>query len=143
MPSYDTPEDAVRAFMYLVNYQRNQAALLETPPSLPIALSPDRSSARDIVERRLQRGGGWLDRAAARALIAAYEIPVMPSIAARRRATQRPLRARLGVPVALKISSPDITHKTDVGGVILDLADAEAVPCAADAMLRRVRELRA
>jgi acetyltransferase len=143
VPSYDTPEDAVRAFMYLVNYQRSQAALLETPPSLPVAITPDRERARAIVAGALAHGASWLDPQAARELMAAYQIPIVPSVSCETPAGAADAARRLGVPVALKISSPDITHKTDVGGVILDLADAAAVQSAAEAMLRRVRELRA
>ena len=138
--TYDTPENAVQAFMYLVEYRRSQAALLQTPPSLPVALSPDRDRAREIVASALLAGAGWLDPHAARQLIAAYEIPVLPSTACVTSADAAEAARRFGVPVALKINSPDITHKTDVGGVILDLADPAAVQAAADAMLRRVRE---
>ncbi len=70
VPTYATPEDAVRAFMYLVNYRRNQAALLETPPAAPASAAPDRALARRLISDALQRGDGWLDAAAARALIA-------------------------------------------------------------------------
>jgi acetyltransferase len=143
VPSYDTSEDAVHAFMYLVNYQRSRAALVETPPTLPLAMAPDREHARSIVAAALVRGAGWLDPQAARDLIAAYEIPVVPSIRCATPIEAADAARRLGVPLALKISSTDITHKTDVGGVILDLADAAAVQGAAEAMLRRVRELRA
>ena len=142
IPNYDTPEEAVRAFMYLVDHQRSQTALLETPPSLPVALAPDRRAALDIVERSSRRGGGWLDAVDARALLAAYEIPVLRSIACATPSDAAAAAAQLGVPVAVKISSPDITHKTDVGGVVLDLADSAAVRAAAEAMLRRVREAR-
>ena len=65
---------------------------------------------------------------------------MLPSIACATPAQAAAAAAQLGVPVALKISSPDITHKTDVGGVVLDLADAAAVGAAAEAMLRRVSE---
>ena len=76
-------------------------------------------------------------------MIAAYEIPIVPSIRCATPSDAATAARRLGVPVALKIHSPDITHKTDVGGVILDLADADAVHSAAVAMLKRVREARA
>ncbi len=142
VPNYATPEDAVRAFMYLVNYQRNQAALLETPASVPVAASPDRATVHALVAEALQRGGGWLDAAAARALIAAYGIPIVSSIRCATPSDAATAASRLGVPVALKIHSPDITHKTEVGGVILDLADADAVHSAAVAMLKRVRGAR-
>ncbi len=142
IPSYDTPEDAVRSFMYLVEHGRSQAALMETPPSMPVALSPNRLVARTIVDDALSSGGGWLDGHAARGLIEAYEIPVVPIVVCATALEAADAARRLAGPVALKISSPDITHKTDVGGVILDLADAAAVQAAADAMLLRVRELR-
>jgi acetyltransferase len=142
IPSYDTPEDAVRSFMYLVDHRRSQSTLMETPPSMPVALAPDRAAARKIVDVALANGGGWLDARAARGLIEAYEIPVLPIVACATSLEAADAARRLGGPVALKISSPDITHKTDVGGVILDLADAASVQAAADAMLQRVRELR-
>jgi acetyltransferase len=142
VPNYDTPEDAVRAFMYLVNYQRSQVALLETPPSAPQALHPDRERARQITADALANGGGWLDPLAARAFIAAYEIAVVQPIRCDSPDAAAAAARQIDAPVALKISSPDITHKTDVGGVILDLADAAAVHAAAEAMLHRVRELR-
>ncbi len=141
VPSYDTPEDAVRAFMYLVNYQRNQASLLETPPSLPQAITPDRQRAREIVAAALTAGGGWLDPLAARSLIDAYQIDIVKPIRCDSSEAAAAAAQRIGGPVALKVSSPDIAHKTDVGGVILDLADAAAVHSAAEAMLRRVRTL--
>ncbi len=139
MPTYATPEDAVRAFMYLVNYRRNQAALLETPPAAPASEAPDRALARRLVSEALQRGGGWLDAPAARALIGAYGISIVASAACATPNEAADAAARLHCPVALKISSPDISHKTDVGGVILDLAGADAVRAAATAMLARVR----
>jgi len=139
VPSYDTPEDAVRAFMYLVDYRRSQEALMETPPSLPVALSPDRDRARTIVAEARGQGAEWLDPVAAKALLAAYEIPVLPMRLCTSPAAAAAAARDFGVPVALKVSSPDITHKTDVGGVILDLADPAAVEAAAEAMYERIR----
>jgi acetyltransferase len=141
VPTYATPEEAVRAFMYLVNYRRNQSALLETPPAATAA-APDRTAARRIVADALQRGGGWLDAIAARAVIGAYGIPIVASIPCATADDAAAAAIGLDCPVALKIRSPDITHKTDVGGVILDLADADAVRAAASAMLARVASAR-
>ena len=138
VPTFPTPEEAVRAFMYLVNYQRNQAALLETPAAAPAASAPDRATAQRLVAAALDHGGGWLDAEDARALIGAYGIPIVASVVCATPNDAAREAARLAVPVALKIRSPDISHKTDVGGVILDLADADAVRAAAAAMLARV-----
>jgi acetyltransferase len=90
----------------------------------------------------LKRGGGWLDAPAARALIGAYGIPIVASIRCATPNEAADAASRLATPVALKICSPDIPHKTDVGGVILDLADAAAVRAAANGMLSRVRTAR-
>jgi len=86
----------------------------------------------------LQQGGGWLAGAAARALIASYGVPVVASVTCATPNDAAAAALRLGCAVALKIHSPDISHKTDVGGVILDLAGADAVRAAATAMLARV-----
>jgi acetyltransferase len=139
IPSYDTPEDAVRAFMYLVNFRRSQVALLETPPSAPAPSTPDRNAARTLVAESLQRGTEWLDIASAKRLLAAYEIPVLPSRACASPRAAADAAREFAVPVALKLDSPDIVHKSDVGGVVLDLADPDAVFAAADGMQKRIR----
>jgi acetyltransferase len=138
---YATPEEAVRAFSMLATYRRNQAQLLELPKETP-HVAPDRAAARRIVEQRLADGGGWLAEPEAKALLKAYGVPVVATVAVAD-AEQAVAAAReLGHPAALKILSPDITHKSDVGGVALGLADDAAVRAAAAAMLERVRRLR-
>src|SRR4029450_9833966 len=107
-----------------------------TPPSLLVALAPDRPAALDIVERSVRCGGGWLDAIDGRALLAADEIPGVRSIDCATAAYGAAAAARLGVPVALKISSPDITHKTDIGGVVLDLGDSALVLAWAGGVVR-------
>lgn len=138
VPDYATPEEAVRAFSLITTYRRNQAQLLEVPRATP-DYPPERESARNIVARALAAGGGWLDAADATELLRAYGVPI---VAARHGAGVEAAVAAaqaVGYPVALKIQSPDITHKTDVGGVALGLEDAAAVRDAALAMLASVR----
>jgi acetyltransferase len=139
VPHYDTPEDAVRAFMVGVEYGEAQQALLETPASLPSDFTPDVAAARRIVEAALAQDRVWLAPLPARALLAAYGIPVLEAVICPTAAAAAEATARLGCPVALKIDSRNIPHKTDVGGVVLDLAGADAVRAAADAMAARVR----
>jgi acetyltransferase len=141
VPDYATPEEAVRAFSLITTYRRNQAQLLEAPRASP-EYPPERQAARNIVARALAEGGGWLDAADATELLRAYGIPI---VAARHAVDAQAAVAAaqaVGYPVALKIQSPDITHKTDVGGVALGLADASAVQAAANAMLESVRQHR-
>jgi acetyltransferase len=142
VPHFDTPEDAVRAFMFGVDYARAQTALMETPPSLPAALTPDRTRARAIVDDAIRRDERWLAPLPARQLLAAYGIPVLETVSCASPEEAAIAAATIGRPVALKIDSPDIQHKTDVGGVVLDLTGADAVRAAARAMLARVREAR-
>jgi acetyltransferase len=139
IPSYDTPEDAVRAFMYLVNYRRSQTALLETPPATPLALTPDRASARKVVADALLHRAEWLDITTAKQMLAAYEIPVLQSRSCSSPQAAAAAAREFGVPVALKLDSPDIVHKSDLGGVVLDLADPGVVSAAAQAMESRIR----
>ncbi len=138
IPSYETPSQAVRAVMHMVEYRRNQASLMETPPSIADDDAPDMASARALVETALADGHEWLTEPEAKSLLSAYRIPVVETYVASDPAAAGAAAARIGAPVALKILSPDITHKSDVGGVSLDLATPESVEAAAAAMRARV-----
>jgi len=146
---YPTPEEAVRAFSMLVAYRRNQAQLLETPAALAGPVEPDRDAARALVRAALAAGRTALSEPEAKALLAAYGIPVAATRlvplgaddAASAEAAVAAAQA-IGWPVALKVVSPQIPHKSDVGGVALDLGDAAALRAALAAMLARVRRLR-
>ncbi len=140
--SYATPEQAVRAFMYLVEYQRSQALLTQVPPSVPEAFAPDQAGARQLVAAALADGRDWLTPPEVKALLAAYGIPTVGGgIAPTPEAAGEVARALAGK-VALKIVSAQIQHKSDVGGVVLDLSRPETVVVEAAAMLERVRALR-
>ncbi|WP_431856756.1 GNAT family N-acetyltransferase [Azospirillum sp.] len=141
VPTYDTPSHAVKAFMHLVEYRRNQELLMETPPSVPNDFAPDDITVRKIIARAIAEKRDWLTEYEAKRVLAAYNIPVVDT----RRAETPEEAARcaeaIGGPVALKILSTDISHKSDVGGVALHLTDAGEVRAEAEAMLARVREL--
>jgi acetyltransferase len=139
LASFETPEDAVRGLAMLAHYRRNQAELSEAPP----AHAPDRpldvAALRAVVDGALAQGREMLTEPEAKAVLAACGIPVVPT----RRVGPDPAVAvaaadALGYPVVLKIVSPDITHKSDAGGVALNLADATAVRAATQAMLARL-----
>lgn len=138
VPAYDTPEKAVRGFMHMVRYHRAQQALREVPPSAPSAFAADTKTAQEIVIRALGRGPCWLDPQEVSALFACYGIPFVRTKIATTAQGAADAATAIGTPVALKILSRDITHKSDVGGVALDLADAQTVKTAADAMLGRI-----
>lgn len=137
-----TPEDAVQAFAALLAWRRNQAQLLEAPTASENPV-PDLAHARRLVEQARDEGREWLTEPEAKAVLAAYGVPVLRSVAAAPDANAAAEAAcGVGFPVALKILSPQITHKSDVGGVRLDLPDAPAVAKAAQEMLATVRSAR-
>lgn len=138
IPTYDTPEQAVRAFMYLVRYRRSQDLLIEIPPSIPVDFQPDTEKAKNIVAAAIGEGRCWLSEYEAKQVMSAYGIPVVTTHRAESPERAAEQAALIGGPVALKILSPDITHKSDVGGVMLDLAGPGAVLEAATAMQERL-----
>jgi acetyltransferase len=139
LPTYDTPEHAVRAFTHVVRFHRNQERLMETPPSLPDAFATDPTAARAIIDAALKTGRMLLTAPESRAMLRAYGVPTVSEVIARTPTEARQCAERMSVPVALKVLSPDITHKSDVGGVVLGLATPAAVEAAAVAMIEHVK----
>ncbi len=142
IPTYETPEAAVRAFMHLVRYRRNQQLLMETPPSVPDSFKPATEAARLVIEGALATGRGVLTETESKAVLSAYGVPTVETRIVTTPADAARVSAEIGLPVALKILSHDISHKSDVGGVVLDLETPEAVHEAARAMLERIERLR-
>ena len=138
LPTYETPSQAVRAFDHLVRYHRNQEVLLQTPPSEPVEFTPRTGEARAVVERALADSGGVLSGPMARAVLAAYDVPVMESRFVRTPEEAPAAAAELGFPCALTVVSPDVLHKWEVGGVALQLRSEEAVATAARAIIAQV-----
>lgn len=136
---------ATRGFMHLVRWRDNRDALMAAPPSLPSDFTPDAERARAIVAQALERGETWLDPVEIAGLLEAYDIPSAPArLAAHPEEVAVPaadMIARWGACV-IKIFSPDISHKSDVGGVALGLETPEAAVAAAHAMLARVAAAR-
>ncbi len=140
IPTFDSPLKAVQAFMHTVHYRRNQELLMETPPSLPSNFKPAREAARLIVETALATGHEFMSEPESKAVLASYGVPTVETHIVKSPEAARSKAETMGFPVALKIISPQITHKSDVGGVVLDLQSAEDVEKAAHNMLARVRE---
>lgn len=140
--NFDTPEQAVRAFSMLTRYRRNQAELTEAPPAqIPNGTPPDWAQVRSVVTSALANGRDMLTELEAKLVLAAAGIPVVPTerVEAQAEAASSAAEA-MGFPVVLKILSDDISHKSDVGGVALNLPDAAAVRAAAHTMLARVAQ---
>lgn len=142
IPTYNTPEEAVRGFMQIVQYNRNQQLLMEVPASVSNAIEEDRGAAREVVMNALAAGRTMLTEPDAKRVLAAYGIPVVMTREVRDVEEAAICASGIGFPVALKILSHDITHKSDAGGVVLDLEDADSVISAATAMNKRMHEMR-
>jgi len=145
IPNYPTEDDAVRGFMYLVQHREVVATLAQVPPAMPSEFTPDIATARAIVATALADGRQWLDPVEVSRLLEAYEIPMVPTFAAAdaEQAVAHALQIfAQGATVVLKIMSRDIIHKSDVGGVVLNLTSADAVRAATADILARAKKLR-
>jgi acetyltransferase len=142
IPTYNTPSQAVRAFLHVQNYRKNQEMLMETPPSAPAEFTPATATARLVIENAIASGHSVMSEPEAKAVLAAYGVPTVETHIARTPAdASRIVRDMGGGRVAIKILSPDISHKSDVGGVMLDLDGPFETEKAAHAMLERVRKV--
>jgi acetyltransferase len=143
VPAYATAERAVRAFMSLVQFRTNRETLLETPRDVPIKFSLDKQALRErFGELAAQAGSEMLDENASKELLGTYGIPVTLPRLAPSADEAIAAAAEIGYPVVVKIHSPQITHKTDVGGVRLNLTDAAEVRAAFDQIVASARRLR-
>lgn len=139
IPCYDTPELATRAFMHLIEHQRNRITLMEVPPSAPSEFTPATAAARLVVANVQDSGRDTMTEPEAKAVLTAYGIPAVAAHIARTPAEASRIARSIGGRLALKILSPDISHKSDVGGVILDLDGPLEVEKAAHLMLERLK----
>jgi acetyltransferase len=142
LANFDTPEQAVDAFAMLRRYRSNQAELSEAPPAVPsqAPLSPQAiETIQALVQAALAQGREMLSEPEAKAVLHACGIPVVATqrVAPTPEAAVQAAQAT-GFPVVLKIVSDDISHKSDAGGVVLNLPDAPAVQAAARSMLERL-----
>lgn len=138
IPTYRTPEGAVTAFMHMVEYRRNQKQLRETP-ALPVNLKANASEAHALLQQALTEGATSLDTHEVRPILQAYGLNTLPTWIAGDSAEAVHIAEQIGYPVALKLRSPDIPHKSEVQGVMLYLRTATEVQQAADAIIDRVK----
>ena len=139
LPSFRTPEAAVDAFNSIASFYRNQQLLQQTPPPLSELHNPDTEGARLLIEAVLAERRKVLTEMESKALLAAFHIPVTRTMLARSANEAMLISSQLGYPVALKIDSPDISHKSDVQGVALNVTSAAQVRDTYNDMLDTVR----
>lgn len=136
---HETPERAVAGWLQLVHWNRNQQALLELPAApARDGPAPNRAAAAELLERALAAGREWLDEADAKQVLQAYGIPTVATARVRDADDAVIAAAEIGYPVALKVVSPQVLHKSDVGGVALDIASPEELRQAMVRMRQRI-----
>ncbi|MBR1088663.1 bifunctional acetate--CoA ligase family protein/GNAT family N-acetyltransferase [Bradyrhizobium manausense] len=145
IPNYPTEDDAVRGFMHMVRHREVVDELSQVPPAMPDTFVPDMAAAKQIVATAIADGRKWLEPVEIKHLLGCYDIAMVPTYAAadveQAVACADEIFAQ-GATVVLKIMSRDIVHKSDVGGVVLNLTTSSAVRAAAADILARARKLR-
>jgi len=130
IPSYKTPEQAIKAFMTMVAYNRNLATLYETPKDIPVEFTLDRQKLRDSFKEMISGQPAILTENISKSILENFGISTTKPFFATNAEDAIAISDRIGYPVVLKIQSPDITHKSDVGGVQLNLGTNKQVRAA-------------
>ncbi|BCQ46452.1 hypothetical protein ERHA55_39790 [Erwinia rhapontici] len=138
IPTYRTPEGTVTAFMHMVEYRRNQKQLRETP-ALPANLTANTTDAHRLIHEALKDGATSLDTHEVQPILQAFGLTTLPTWIASDSAEAVQIAGQIGYPVALKLRSPDIPHKSEVQGVMLYLRTPDEVQQAAEAIIDRVK----
>src|SRR5512146_176137 len=141
-PHFRTPEPAVEVFSHLSAYYRNQKLLMQMPGPLSHHIEPDVESARLIIEGAMLEHRKVLTEMESKALLAAFHIPVARTTVAHSPNEALLIAQQLDFPVAMKVNSPDITHKSDAGGVVLNLNSAPEVRAAYQHIIDNVQRNR-
>jgi acetyltransferase len=145
IPDFETPGAAIRGIMQLVRYGHAQAELMQTPPALPENLHFGSAAVDAGIARALQEGRSLMTEPEAKAVLAAYDIPTVPTKVAGTPEQAKAAAAdllRLYPSVVVKILSPNLTHKSDVGGVRLDIGSAEEAELVTRKMLADIKAAR-
>ena len=142
IPTYDSPDRAVRAFTYLVSYRRNREILYETPRQVPLNGSANLTFARLQIDDALAAGRDTLTEIESKALLTSFGIPTTIPQPAYSAEGAVQIAREIGYPVVIKINSPQILHKTEVQGVVLGVANEEEVQQVFLNMTQRAKRLR-
>jgi len=137
IPTYATPEQAVQAFRYLCDYAKNLKILQEIPPRIEHRMNLKRDAAEPILARGLERKNGLLTEYESKEVLEAYGIPVNPTRLAESKTDAENMAPQIGFPLAMKIASWNIVHKSRAGGVKLGLDSVEAVSQAYETIMRQ------
>ena len=140
IPTYDTPEEAVRTYVNMCRYKRHLDQLYETPDELPAHIAPSKDHLKELLKMALREGRTLLNEAESKDFLMTYGIPVTPAQVAQDPEAAVSIAEKVGYPVVIKIVSPDISHKSDVGGVIMGIDSSAALKGAYEKMMQSVKK---
>ena len=139
IPAYEKPEDAVRSFLNMVEYQHNLRMLSETPATIPHAFTPNIADNRKLISDIASTGRVILTAPEVKQILTNYDIPMPKGGLVKNLREARALADEIGFPVLMKIVSPDIIYERDVGGLITDIETDEEIDPAYDRIMETVR----
>ncbi|NNF34055.1 MAG: bifunctional acetate--CoA ligase family protein/GNAT family N-acetyltransferase [Saprospiraceae bacterium] len=142
IPVYRIPENAVNTFMSMYKYTRNIEALYETPSTIPQSFAPNSEETHELLSSIINSGRFVLTEDEAKQVLTNYEIPITRNGVASDEEEVKKLSKEIGFPVVMKIASPDITHKTDAGGVMLNIKNEEKALEAFNEIMTKAKEAR-
>jgi len=138
IPAYEHPEDAVRSFLNMYEYQRNLKLLQETPNTIPHAVSPHTESNKKIIREIAASGRCILTQPEVIQILANYDIQVPRGGLAKTPAEARRLAAQMGFPLVMKVVSPDIIYEIEIGGIVSGIQAEEEIEPAYEKILQAV-----
>jgi acetyltransferase len=138
IPTYDTPEEAVRTYLYMYNYERNLEILYETPADVPVDSAPPNNTLRAFVRKVLAEGRTVLTEEESKRFLVNYRIPTTKTHMVSNIEDAVTVARSEGYPLALKIVSPEISYKSDAGGVVLGISSEEELRDEYAKMMNRV-----
>ena len=142
IPAYEFPEEAIRSYLYMHQYFRNLEELYETPEDIPLDIAPPRNYLKVLVRRRLAENRTLLSEEDSKKFLSTYGVPVTTPRLAATADEATSIAEEIGYPVVVKIVSPDISHKSDVGGVRLNISSARELQEAFSEMMKTVKKSR-
>ena len=140
IPHYDTPEEAVRTYVNMCRYKRHLDELYETPDELPAKKTPSKDHLQELLKMALKEGRTLLNEEESKDFLMTYGIPVTIAQVVQDSEAAVSIAEKVGYPVVIKIVSPDISHKSDVGGVVMGIDSNEALKEAYEKLIERVKE---
>ncbi len=140
VPTYEFPENAIKTYLYMYQYFCNLEELYETPEDLPLDAAPSRNYLKVLASRQFKKGKALLSEEDSKKFLSAYGVSVSTPYFAKSAKEAVSVASSIGYPVVMKIVSPDISHKSDVGGVRLNISSANELEKAFNGMMESVRK---